>query len=262
MYIFSIFGAKFPLSIIMKKGAAYIGTSGWSYKHWKDIFYPADVKQADWFSFYLQHFTVTELNASFYHLPSAETTTAWAKKSPAGFRLCPKMSRYLTHMKKLNDPEETLQRFFDVFAPLKRKLGPVLVQLPPFLKFNAEKAEALYKIFKKQYHYYKFAMEVRHETWMSPESIALMKSYNIALVISQSGSGFPYSELVTAQHIYIRFHGPGALYASSYSDEQLEYYATAFKKWMKAGHNIWAFFNNDIYGYAIGDAKRLRALIT
>lgn len=206
-------------------------------------------------------FDVTEINSSFYHLPQVSSTRDWNKKSPAGFKFCPKMSRYLTHMKKLKDPEETLGFFFDAFRPLKRKTGPILIQLPAILKFNIERATHLYKLLKKKYGYYSFAIEVRHDSWLSAESIALMKQYNIALVVSQSGSGFPYSELVTAENIYIRFHGPGALYASSYTHKQLKYYATIFKKWARQGHHVWAFFNNDIHGYATKNALRLKKIL-
>ena len=239
------------------RGKIYIGTSGWSYKHWKKIFYPEELKTTDWLRFYTQHFNITELNTSFYHLPKIETTKGWAKKVPAGFMFCPKMSRYFTHMKKLNDPEESFQKFFDVFTPLKRKLGPILIQLPPSLHFNPEKAEHVYRLCTKQYAYYLFAMEVRHPSWLEKESLDLMKQYNISFVIAQSGINFPYAEIVTAKHIYVRFHGPQQLYASSYSDEQLENFAALFKQWKKQGHSIWAFFNNDVFGYAIENAKRL-----
>jgi len=239
------------------EAAIHIGTSGWSYKHWKNIFYPSGLKTTDWLNFYTQLFNITELNTSFYHLPKIETTTAWAKKVPTGFMFCPKMSRYLTHMKKLNDPEESFEKFFDVFTPLKRKLGPVLIQLPPSLHFNFEKAEHLYKLCKKKYSYYRFAMEVRHQSWLEKESMDLMKRYNIAFVIAQSGTGFPYAENVTAQHIYVRFHGPQQLYASSYSDEELQAFANLFIQWKNDGHSVWAFFNNDVFGYAIVNAKRL-----
>jgi uncharacterized protein YecE (DUF72 family) len=99
------------------KTEIHIGTSGWSYKHWKNIFYPEGLKATDWLKFYAQHFKITELNTSFYHLPALTTTQAWAKKVLQGFMFCPKMSRYLTHMKKLNDPEESFAAFFEVFAP-------------------------------------------------------------------------------------------------------------------------------------------------
>ena len=242
------------------KSAIYIGTSGWSYKHWKNIFYPEGLKETDWLAFYAQHFMITEINTSFYHLPKVATTEGWEKKSPKGFMFCPKMSRYLTHMKKLNDPEESMEKFFNAFEPLKDKIGPVLIQLPASVAFHGEKAVGLYAICKQIYPQYRFAMEVRHQSWLCAESIGLMKEYNIAFVISQSGTGFPYAELVTAQHIYVRFHGPDALYASDYSEAQLQEFTHLFKGWKKDGHSIWAFFNNDINGFAFKNAARLKEL--
>jgi uncharacterized protein YecE (DUF72 family) len=239
----------------------HIGTSGWSYKHWKKIFYPEKLKQTDWLAFYAQTFSTTEINTSFYHIPRVTTTEQWKHKTPPGFMFCPKMSRYLTHLKKLNDPDEAMIKFFDAFEPLKRKIGPVLIQLPSFVGFDIEKAEALYQVCKKNYSYYRFAMETRHASWLSEESIALMKEYNIAFVISQSGSGFPYAEHVTAEHIYVRFHGPAGLYASPYSDKQLGEFSGMFRKWKRDGHSIWAYFNNDIGGHAFRDAKKLMELV-
>ncbi len=244
----------------MKK-SIHIGTSGWSYKHWKEIFYPPKLKPAEWIAFYSEHFDTTEINRSFYRLPTQETVIEWTKKVPKDFLFCPKMSRYLTHMKKLSDPEEPLERFFNVFEPMQKMMGPVLIQLPALLKFNYDKAEHLYHLLKTSYRKYEFVMEVRHNSWLDDDSLTLMTKYNIGLVISQSGAHFPYSEMITAKNIYIRFHGPHALYASSYSDEMLKDFAKKFKKWEKEGHEIWAFFNNDVNGYAIGDAKRLIEIV-
>ena len=171
------------------------------------------------------------------------------------------MSRYLTHMKKLLEPEETLERFFDIFKPMKKIMGPVLIQLPPILKFNYDRADHLYSVLKKKSKGYEFVMEVRHPTWLENESLTLMTKYDIGLVISQSGEEFPYSEMITAKNIYVRFHGPKELYASSYPDQMLKKFAGKFRKWKKEGHVVWAFFNNDIHGHAVRDAKRLMALV-
>jgi uncharacterized protein YecE (DUF72 family) len=194
---------------------------------------------------------------AFYRLPLKETVINWTKKVPNDFLFCPKMSRCLTHMKKLLEPEETIDRFFEVFEPMRKMMGPVLIQLPPSLKFNYDKANHLYRLLRTKYRRYEFVMEVRHDTWLQEESLTLMTRYDIGLVISQSGERFPYSEMITAKNIYIRFHGPQALYASSYSDKMLKDFAGKFKRWEKEGHVIWAFFNNDIHGYAIEDARRL-----
>jgi len=243
------------------KEAIHIGTSGWSYKHWKGIFYPPKLKSTEWIVFYAEHFRTTEINASFYRLPSRDTVVNWTKKVPSDFLFCPKMSRFLTHLKKLNEPEEILERFFEVFEPMQKMMGPVLIQLPPFLTFNYDKAEYLYKLLKSNYRQYSFVMEVRHDTWLHNDSLTLMTKYDIGLVISQSGNEFPYSEMITAKNIYIRFHGPAELYASSYSDDMLDSFARKFLNWIKEGHNLWVYFNNDIHGYAIGDAKRLEERI-
>lgn len=245
----------------MRKGKVHIGTSGWSYKDWKGLYYPENLKPTEWLTYYAKQFDITEINTSFYHLPKPQTAINWAAKVPAGFKFCPKISRYLTHMKKLQEPEEPLQRFFEVFAPIKKSLGPVLVQLPPSLKFNYELAEHFFKVLKKDYKSYDFALEVRHNTWLESDSLDLMAKYDIAFVISQSGVKFPYSEMVTARNIYIRFHGPGALYASKYTEETLQYFAGKIKDWTSEGHTIWAFFNNDYYGYAIENAQRLIDLL-
>jgi uncharacterized protein YecE (DUF72 family) len=243
------------------KGRIYIGTSGWSYKHWKGAFYPPKLKSTDWIVFYADHFEITEINGSFYKLPTTETVLDWMERVPGDFLFCPKMSRFLTHMKKLKDPEEPLERFFGIFEPMKKMMGPVLLQLPSMVQFNYDKTEHLYHLMKTKYKKYDFVMEVRHDTWLQEESLTLMTKYDVGLVISQSGERFPYSEMITAKNIYIRFHGPHDLYASSYSDKMLEDFAKKFKKWEKEGHEVWAFFNNDIHGYAIEDAKRLIKLV-
>jgi uncharacterized protein YecE (DUF72 family) len=238
-------------------GKIHIGTSGWSYKAWKGIYYPEKMKATDWLLHYAKDFNITEINASFYRLPKRETVENWVEKVPKGFMFCPKMSRYLTHMKKLRDPEEPLQRFFEVFEPMQKYMGPVLIQLPAMVKFNYDVTEHLFKLLKKEYRKYSFALEVRDDSWMNDDALDLLARYDIAFVISQSGVGFPYSEMVTAKNIYVRFHGPEQLYASKYSDEMLEEFAKKFKKWQKEGHDVWAFFNNDWYAYAVENGKRL-----
>ena len=101
----------------------HVGTSGWSYKHWKELFYPKGLKPADWLVFYASRFSVTEINSSFYRLPGHDTVINWTTHVPPGFRFCAKMSRFLTHMKKLIEPEESLERFFEVFEPMKQMMG-------------------------------------------------------------------------------------------------------------------------------------------
>lgn len=237
----------------------HIGTSGWSYKHWKGIFYPENVKPAEYLTFYARHFPVSEINNSFYKLPTRENIAKWVDSVPKGFLFCPKMSRYLSHLKKLHDPQEPLERFFTNFSPFKEHLGPILIQLPANSRFHTEVAEAFYAE-SDRYKGYRFALEVRHPSWFSEESIGLMKKHGITLVFSQADQ-FPYLEEITAKDIYLRFHGPTSLYSSSYSDEVLEDYAEKFTTWAENGHHVWAFFNNDVGGHALDNAKKLQELV-
>lgn len=238
-----------------------IGTSGWSYRHWKENFYPKGTKPADYLAYYAQHFSTTEINTTFYHLPRYSTVENWLHKVPDTFRFTVKMSRYLTQMKKLKEPEEPLERFFTAIEPIQSLCGLILLQLPPSLAFDYERTEHLFLLLKQQYHQYQFALEVRHNSWLDVDSISLLTKFEIAFVISQSGAYFPYAEMVTAKNIYVRFHGPAALYASSYSEEQLHYYAARFLQWQTEGHTIWAYFNNDINGHAVTNAARLTEIL-
>ncbi|ASZ10434.1 DUF72 domain-containing protein [Chitinophaga pendula] len=239
----------------------HISTSGWSYKDWKGLYYPDDVKPIDYLSFYAKEFDCTEINTSFYHLPKKQTVINWAEKVPAHFRFCPKLSRYITHYKKLRDSESSLRIFFDVFDLIQPKLGPVLIQLPAQVHFQEDIAAAFYQVLHEQYGSYRFAIEVRDKSWFAGNSLALMEKYNVGLVIAHSGKRFPYKEAVTAKHIYLRFHGPGKLYASSYTKQSLRAYAKKCCHWLQHGHEIWIFFNNDFYGYAIENARTLNTMI-
>ena len=255
-----LYGLKFILLRLVASNI-HVGTSGWSYQHWKEVFYPHKLPATRWLPYYAGIFPTTEINGSFYRLPSEETVLKWAELVPDDFLFCPKMSRYLTHMKKLRDPEEPLERFFSVFHNMKKKMGPVLIQLPEMLRFNYDVAEHFYRLLKFQYKTYDFVIEVRHDTWMQPDSLTLMAKFDIGLVISQSGGFFPYSEMITAKHIYVRFHGPEELYASAYSDEMLTMFAKKFQTWITEGHQVWAYFNNDIHAHAVRDAQRLAQLL-
>lgn len=246
----------------MNDPCIYIGLSGWSYREWKNIFYPPALKPVDYLAFYAQFFRAAEINTSFYHIPKKETVTGWKNKVNPGFHFCPKLNKRLTHIKRLHEPEESLEKFFDSFTPLKDLLGPVLMQLPPSLKFDAIRVKHLFEVLSKDYKDYDFALEVRHETWLCDESIELLKEYNIALVTSQSGVNFPYTEVLTSKHAYIRFHGPKELYASAYTNKMLKDFAKKFIKWRNEGHTVWVFFNNTMLGDALENAKQLHAYIT
>jgi len=140
----------------------YIGTSGWNYNHWKELFYPADCPKTNWLEFYAKHFRTVELNASFYRLPKPQTFENWRKRTPDNFLWSVKASRYITHIKRIKDVNEPLERFFSSAELLKEKLGPILFQLPPNLAFNER---SLSNFCQKLMANHRYALEVRHQSW-------------------------------------------------------------------------------------------------
>lgn len=242
-------------------GKLHIGTSGWSYKHWRGIFYPADLAVSQQLTYYSSKFDTTEINSSFYRLPSPASVGHWQESVNKSFRFCPKISRWITHAKKLNDPESSIPRFFEVFDPFRKICGPVLVQLPGNLVFNPGKADHFFSFLRHHYKDWSFSLEARHASWMSPEALALLIKYKIGWVIAESGNRWASSEITTARHIYLRFHGPDGSYASNYSENELTAYARKCSAWLRQGHDLWVFFNNDIHGYAIQNALRLHELV-
>jgi uncharacterized protein YecE (DUF72 family) len=237
------------------------GTSGWSYQDWaKGVFYPEGVRPGRWLEYYATQFDCVELNASFYRMPQEQTLKDWQARAPDHFKFCPKMSRFITQLKKLRDVERPLSTFFERFDNIKSGLGPVLIQLPPSLGFHRDRTEHFFQLLQP-HRDYRFALEVRHKTWLGEEALGLLRQYDIALVISQSDGRFPYSETVTTDFVYLRFHGPGALYASDYAQDMLADYALKIKTWLKEVHAAWAFFNNDLFAYAVKNARQLREMV-
>jgi uncharacterized protein YecE (DUF72 family) len=242
--------------MVMRIKPIFIGTSGWSYKHWKAIFYPEKLPAAGYLNYYSGHFNAAEINTSFYRLPKPETLQHWIEEVPRGFYFCPKMSRYITHVKKLNDPETTLVRFFELFKPFRKRLGPILIQLPSSVAFHEEKTMHFFEALQG-YKGYRYALETRHDSWLQPEALDLLKKYTIALVIASSGGRWPSADVITAKHIYLRFHGPDGSYGTSYTNKAMRSYAKKCVAWQQAGYAVWGFFNNDGHGYALTNAKTL-----
>lgn len=239
----------------------HIGTSGWSYKHWSGIFYPEDVKPAKYLEHYVTAFDCVELNASFYRIPNVKTAEEWARRTPSSFRFCAKMSRFITHQKKLVDAAESLDRFLAVFDPLSNRLGPFLVQLPPSLRFDPDIAEAFLHLLASRRNIGEFALEARHDSWFTPESFSLLSHYGIANVIADSGGRFAGAEVPTDSLVYLRFHGPDGRYHDSYTTAALSTYARKIMGWLSERCQVWAFFNNDFDGHAVHNARELKALI-
>jgi uncharacterized protein YecE (DUF72 family) len=228
----------------VKKGNIYIGTSGWSNSSWKGIFYPPEIKSKEFLRHYAAAFNASEINTTFYHLPRPATVEGWIERVPKKYKFCVKLSRYITHIKRLKEPDEPLERFFAAVGPLKKLAGPILIQLPPSLKFNYEVAEYFFEALKNKYHDFEYVLEARHLSWFEPDALPMLIKYNIGLVMSESGGRFPHLAAVTGHHIYIRFHGPGKLFDSPHSNEMLQDYADKILQWQQKGHDIWVFFNN------------------
>lgn len=245
----------------MKSAGLHIGTSGWSYKHWSEIFYPKDIKPDKYLEFYITEFSCVELNASFYNLPFRTTVTGWMNRTPAEFKFCTKLSRFITHQSQLVNVEEPLRRYFDVFNGMKNKTGPVLIQLPPGLAYDKSLICNFFSLITGEYGSFRFAVEVRNRSWINDHFLDLLSQYGIAFVTADSGNRYPYHEAATAGFVYLRLHGREQLYASDYSEADLKLYSEKIIKWLVEGKEVWVFFNNDYNGFAPKNAKKLMELV-
>jgi len=234
----------------------FIGTSGWHYKHWLEVFYPAGTRGSEMFQFYARHFNTVEINNSFYHLPTAKTFDNWRESSPRGFLFAVKASRFITHMKKLKDPTSSSEKFFDVANRLGGKLGPVLFQLPPRWQVNVERLDSFLELMPAEH---KYTVEFRDESWFVPEVLEVLRRRKVALCIHDFAE-MKVPHEITANFAYIRFHGPtSAKYAGEYSTSQLQTWADRIKGWGLS--TVYAYFNNDPGAAAVRNALTLRALL-
>ncbi len=209
------------------------------------------------FEEYLKHFDTVELNNSFYHLPPRERFESWKKRTPPGFLFAVKASRYITHLKRLTEPEEPLERFVQSATGLGRKLGVVLFQLPPSLAIDLERLEAFLKLFPKRL---RCTFEFRHPSWMVEETYTLLERFNSAFCIYEL-AGFETPHEVTADFVYIRLHGPGGKYSGNYTKHRLRKWANEIKIWAETVKDIYVYFDNDVGGHAPKNALTLRSLL-
>ncbi len=235
-----------------------IGTSGWHYNHWKELFYPPDLPKSKWFEHYAQHFDTVEINNTFYQLPKEVSLQRWHKQAPKNFLYAVKANRYITHIKRLKDTSEEVERFFDRIGLLKSKLGPILYQLPPSLHKDLDLLESFIKLLPGN----RIAVfEFRHDSWFSEDTFNLLNKFGAGFCVHDL-SGKETPRVVTADIIYIRFHGPAGKYEGNYSKPALKNWAQWIRDNGTGISSVFAYFNNDISGHAITNAKTLRGQLS
>jgi uncharacterized protein YecE (DUF72 family) len=235
-----------------------IGTSGFHYKHWVGPFYPPRTPAGKMLEYYIQHFDTLELNNSFYRLPTIEAFESWRDSTPKNFLFAVKASRFITHNKKLKDPENAIDNLLPRAEHLRKKLGPVLFQLPPKWKVNTERLVALLEILPREHRY---AFEFRELSWMTPEVCRILRKFNAAFCIYEL-AGYHTPLEITADFCYIRLHGPTTgKYQGSYSQSRLQEWALWIEHQAKSLKAVYVYFDNDQAGYAAQNALALRHMV-
>jgi uncharacterized protein YecE (DUF72 family) len=241
----------------MHAADVHIGTSGWHYQHWIGPFYPAGTHPESFLDYYARHFSTVEINNTFYRLPTRRAVNEWREGSPASFVFAAKGSRFITHMKKLKDPETSIQRYFELIELLGDKLGPIVFQLPPRWHLNVDRLAHFLKALPTHRRY---AFEFRDESWFEPRTYEVLAAHKAALCLYElAGRQAPLQ--VTADFVYIRLHGPDGAYQGSYGDDELAMWARRILEWRAQGISVYCYFDNDERGYAPANALTLARLV-
>ena len=235
-----------------------IGTSGWHYKHWLGPFYPADLPAKDMLSWYVERFDTVEINNSFYRLPTEQTFKAWRLATPASFCFAIKGSRYITHRKKLKDPQPALARFFPPAEKLGTKLGPILFQLPPRWSRNVERLTAFLDALPRSHRY---TFEFRDPSWHESTVYHALRRHHAAFCIYELGE-FESPCEITSDFAYVRLHGPEGKYQGDYSGRALRKWARRINAWRGGLKAVYVYFDNDQAAYAAKNAAELRELVS
>lgn len=234
----------------------YIGTSGWHYKHWIGTFYPVRTPTSKMLALYCERFDTVELNNTFYRLPTQPALENWRDATPEHFCFAAKGSRFLTHMKKLKDPDQGLARYFDAIEILAHKLGPILFQLPPNWEIDLDRLATFLHALPKHHRY---AFEFRNPSWNVQPVYDLLAAHRAGYCIFDL-AGFQSPLEVTTDLVYVRLHGPGGKYQGSYSDQALREWARRSRIWRRENRAVYIYFDNDQAGYAAHNALRLKEL--
>lgn len=243
-------------------GKIFVGTSGWSYKHWVGRFYPEELKAKMWLQYYAERFNTVEINSSFYHLVAPNTYAGWYSGTPDNFQFAVKASRFITHIKRLADIDDALLKYMEGVRNLREKLGVVLFQFPPSMRYDRERIlsfiEVLYE--REVLPGVRVSFEVRNRSFLIDEFFEVLTVNNIALCFSD-WPGVEVDFPVTADFVYIRRHGPKSLYASNYSDKELFTDARFINRCSKEGIDCFIYFNNDANAFAVDCCFRVLEMI-
>jgi uncharacterized protein YecE (DUF72 family) len=240
----------------MEKSASkvFIGTSGWHYDSWRGPFFPQHVPKWDWLEYYADNFCTTELNGVFYRTPSKETVKAWCDATPDNFVFSWKASKFITHWKRLGQSSRSsLQLMETRLKFLRRKLGPILFQLPPKFESDRRKLSDFLQLLPKKHRY---AFEFRDASWYDEDVFKILQNSNVALCISDHRHA-PSPWIATAEHVYIRGHGPFGDYKGNYKAATLRKWSLKVEEWRNQGRDVFVYFDNDQKSAAPADAFRL-----
>jgi uncharacterized protein YecE (DUF72 family) len=234
-----------------------IGCSGWNYRHWRGVFYPEGLPVKRWFAHYAEAFDTVEVNASFYRLPTAETFAKWRDQAPPGFRYAIKAPRFITHMRKLKDCDDSIAEFLARARHPGPTLGPILYQLPPRWRFDRERLATFVALLPKDLNH---VFEFREPSWLADEALAILDEAGVGFC-AHDFPGLATQRAATGRAAYVRFHGASGKYLGRYSKGTLAGWAEWMRVQEAAGRTVWAYFNNDIHGDAIADAAVLKHLV-
>jgi uncharacterized protein YecE (DUF72 family) len=239
-----------------------VGCSGWNYASWRGRFYPRDLAATRWLQYYAKRLDTVEVNNTFYRLPERSTFASWREQVPTDFLIAVKASRFLTHMKRLLDPDEPIQRLFSRATALDRHLGPVLYQLPATLRLDLPRLDRFLAELprSKRGTPVRHVIEFRHPSWYVSETFALLTRRRIALCLHDK-YGSEISEPFVGPFVYVRFHGTSGKYHGSYASRQLDRWARRLAEQAQQGRPVFAYFNNDPNAVAVSNALTLRGLI-
>jgi uncharacterized protein YecE (DUF72 family) len=235
----------------------YVGCSGWHYEQWRGLFYPEELPKPKWLSFYARQFATVELNNSFYRLPSEKTFTVWRESTPENFIFAVKVSRYITHVKRLKNLGSAVEHFLSRAVLLGEKLGPLLYQLPPNMKRNDEVLQDFLSSLPPKYRH---VIEFRHKSWIDDAVFDILRRHNVGLGVFDM-PGFTCPLVATSDFAYVRFHGSEGLYSSRYSDGELDQWARKIARLGKDVKASYVYFNNDAEAFAVKNAVTLRNLL-